>query len=67
MARALLGYVGNNSNNEQVLAMHVARLRRRVAELEAELSELRESRHAELDIELHELHAIAEAAEPALT
>jgi hypothetical protein len=67
MARALLGYVGNNSNNEQVLAMQVARLRRRVAELEGELAQLRESRHAELDRELHELHSIAEVAEPAFT
>ena len=64
MARALLGYVGNTTNNEQVLAMQVARLRRRVAELEAELAQLRESRHAELDIELH---SIAEVAEPAFT
>jgi cell division protein FtsB len=64
MARALLGYVGNTTNNEQVLAMQVARLRRRVAELEAELAELRASRHAELDIELHELHSIAEVPQP---
>jgi hypothetical protein len=63
MARALLGYVGTN-NNEQVLAMHVAKLRRRVAELEAELAELRAARHVELDLELH---TIAETAEPALT
>jgi cell division protein FtsB len=67
MARALLGYVGTNNNNEQVLAMHVARLRRRVAELEAELAELRKSRHAEMDLELHDLNSIAEVAEPALT
>ena len=62
MARALLGYVG--SNNEQVLALEVARLRRRVAELEAESVQLRESTHGEMDLELHR---IAEAAEPALT
>jgi len=64
MARALLGYVGNTTNNEQVLAMQVARLRRRVAELEAELTQLRESRHAELEAELH---SIAEVPQPALT
>lgn len=61
MARALLGYVGNG--NDQVLALEVARLRRRVAELEAENAELRESNRAELEIELHR---IAEAATPAL-
>jgi hypothetical protein len=62
MARALVGYIG--SNNDRILAMEVARLRRRVAELEAELVELRETSHVELDLELHR---IAEAAEPALT
>ena len=62
MARALVGYVG--TNNEQVLAMQVTKLRRRVAELEAELAELRAGQHTELDLELHR---IAEAAEPALT
>lgn len=61
MARALLGYVGYG--NEQTLSLEVARLRRRVAELEAELAELRESSHAELEIELHR---IAESATPAL-
>ncbi len=61
MARALLGYVGNG--NEHILALEVARLRRRVAELEAELTELRESGHAELEAELHR---IAESATPAL-
>lgn len=61
MARALLGYVG--TNNEQVLAVEVARLRRRVAVLEAQVAELRDADHAELDLELHR---IAEAA-PALT
>jgi hypothetical protein len=53
MARALVGYVGNN--NEQVLALEVGRLRRRVAELEAELAEVRERQHAELDLDLHRL------------
>lgn len=53
MARALVGYVG--SNNEQVLAMEVARLRRRVSELESELAEVRERQHAELDLDLHRL------------
>jgi len=62
MARALVGYVG--TNNERVLAIEVSRLRRRVAELEAELADLREATHVELD---RELHRIAEAAEPALT
>jgi hypothetical protein len=62
MARALVGYVG--TNNEQVLAMEVARLRRRVAELETELTAVREGHRSEFDMELHR---IAEAAEPALT
>ena len=62
MARALVGYVG--TNNERVLALEVGRLRRRVAELEDQLAEARESRPAEIEIELHRL---AESAEPALT
>jgi hypothetical protein len=62
MARALMGHVG--SANEQALMFEVTRLRRRVAELQAELEEMRSHNHAELDIELHR---IAEAAEPALT
>lgn len=63
MARALLGYVGNS--NEQALVLEVARLRRRVDELETQLSELRASTQVvALDLELHR---IAEAAEPALT
>jgi hypothetical protein len=62
MARALVGYVG--TSNDRILAMEVARLRRRVAELESELEELRTTRHVELDLELHRM---AEAAEPALT
>jgi hypothetical protein len=62
MARALVGYVG--TNNEQVLALEVARLRRRVSELETELASLRDDSHVELDLELHRM---AEAAEPALT
>ena len=53
MARALVGYVGNN--NEQVLAAEVARLRRRVTELESELADVRERQHAELDLDLHRL------------
>jgi antitoxin component of MazEF toxin-antitoxin module len=62
MARALLGYVGNN---EQLLLLEVNRLRRKVAELESQLDELRASAsHVEIDMELHRL---AEAAEPALT
>ncbi|PZS15896.1 MAG: hypothetical protein DLM57_11815 [Pseudonocardiales bacterium] len=59
MARALLGYVGNN--NEQALAVEVARLRRRVAELESELAELRHTNHAELDRELHQISEAASA------
>ncbi len=62
MARALLGYVG--TNNDYLLAAEIGRLRRRVAELESELVELRDGHRVELDIELHR---IAEAAEPALT
>jgi 50S ribosomal subunit-associated GTPase HflX len=59
MARALLGHVG--SPGEQALAYEVARLRRRVRELEAEITRLSEQRT--IDIELNE---IAEVAEPAL-
>lgn len=62
MARALLGYVGTGS--DPVLAMEVARLRKRVAELETELVALRERPHDELDLELHH---IARATAPALT
>jgi hypothetical protein len=61
MARALLGYVG--ISNEQALALEIARLRRRVTELESEITELRNTNHADLD---RELHRFAEAAEPAL-
>ena len=60
MARALLGYVG--SPGEQALAFEVARLRRRVRELEEEVARLRES-SAVLDLELHR---IAESPEPVL-
>jgi hypothetical protein len=62
MARALVGYVG--TNNEQVLALEVGRLRRKVAELEEQLAEARASHPVELDMELHRL---AESTEPALT
>lgn len=61
MARALLGHVG--TSNENALAYEVAALRRRVAELQTELDQLREQGTETLDIELHRL---AEAAEPAL-
>ena len=61
MARALLGHVG--TPNEHALAYEVARLRRRVAELQSELDELREHRTEVLDLELHHM---AEVAEPAL-
>jgi hypothetical protein len=64
MARALLGYVGSGS--EQVLSLEVIRLRRRVALLEAELAELRDSsRDLEPSLEI-ELHRLAEHAAPAL-
>jgi hypothetical protein len=62
MARALLGHIG--SATEQNLSFEVVRLRRRVAELQAEIAELRSANHVELDLELHRL---AEDAEPALT
>jgi cell division protein FtsB len=62
MARALLGYVGTGT--DQLLAAEVSRLRRRVAELETEVAELRDGKHVDLDFELHD---IAQAAEPALT
>lgn len=61
MARALMGHVG--MPNEQVLAFEVTRLRKRVAELEAELAAARRHSTTELDLELHR---IAEDAEPAL-
>jgi cell division protein FtsB len=61
MARALLGYVGNS--NEQTLALEVARLRRRIADLEKEIADLRDDNRATLDMELHR---ISEAAAPAL-
>jgi cell division protein FtsB len=60
MARALMGYVG--SPGEQALALEIARLRRKVRELEAEVAKLREG-SAVLDLELHRM---AESAEPAL-
>jgi hypothetical protein len=62
MARALLGYVGSGS--EQTLALEVARLRRRVAELEAELAEVRAEQRVAIDLELHEL--AHPAGQPAL-
>ncbi|MEO6886827.1 MAG: hypothetical protein ABI232_11175 [Jatrophihabitantaceae bacterium] len=62
MARALLGYVG--SSNEQALTIEVNRLRRRVAELETEVRELRAHDHVELDLEFHR---ITEEASPVLT
>jgi hypothetical protein len=60
MARALLGYVG--STDKQHLELEVIRLRRRVAELETEVAELREGNH-DIDIELHRF---AESSTPAL-
>lgn len=61
MARALLGHVG--PSHENLLAYEVARLRRRVAELEAELDSVRARSEETLELELHRL---AETAEPAL-
>jgi uncharacterized small protein (DUF1192 family) len=61
MARALLGHVG--MPNDTTLAYEVIRLRRRIAELQDELEQLRSDRAAVLDIELHH---IAEVTEPAL-
>jgi hypothetical protein len=57
MARALLGHVG--SPGEQALAYEVARLRRRVRELEAEVARLSEQRTIDL-----ELTHIAEVTDP---
>jgi hypothetical protein len=62
MALALLGYVGIST--EQALALEVARLRARVASLEAELEQLRTRAHTELDLELH---TIAGSTAPVLT
>jgi Viral A-type inclusion protein repeat len=64
MARALMGHVG--TSNEHVLAFEVTRLRRRVAELESELAEVRAQRTAELDLRDLELHHLAGSAEPVL-
>jgi hypothetical protein len=61
MARALVGYIGSGS--EHALSLEVLRLRRRVAELENELADLRTSSNPVLELELHEL---AETAHPAL-
>lgn len=62
MARALLGHVsGAPSAREHLLALEVARLRRRVAELESEVEQAHEHRTLEL-----ELHEFAGATEPAL-
>ncbi|WP_375489779.1 hypothetical protein [uncultured Jatrophihabitans sp.] len=52
MARALMGHVG--LTNDQVLVGEVARLRRRVRELEAELTQLR-ARGTQIDLELHQM------------
>lgn len=60
MARALLGHVG--SSHDTVLAYEVARLRRRVAELEAELGELRQHHTELLDVELHRMAEGADSA-----
>jgi cell division protein FtsB len=62
MARALLGYV--STGTDQILVAEVARLRRRITELEREVAELRDHKQVDLDLELHD---IAQAAEPVLT
>jgi hypothetical protein len=63
MARALMGHVGTQGD-QAVLAYEVARLRRRVSELEAEVAQLRkQASRTELDLELHRM---AQTAEPAL-
>ncbi|HEY2165632.1 MAG TPA: hypothetical protein VGH01_00585 [Jatrophihabitantaceae bacterium] len=62
MARALLGYV--STGTDQILVAQVARLRRRITELEREVAELRDHKQVDLDLELHD---IAQAAEPVLT
>lgn len=65
MARALLGYIGNGS--EQALSLEIVRLRRKVQELEGELADLRSTHRTVLDPALDlELHRLAENAEPAL-
>ena len=64
MARALMGHIG--TSNEHVLAFEITRLRRRVAELEAELAEQRAQRTEGLDLRDLELHHLAETAEPVL-
>lgn len=61
MARALLGHV--TTSNEHALAYEVARLRRRVAELQNEIEQLRQPSTEAMDLELH---AMAEQSEPAL-
>ena len=53
MARALMGHLGMPA--DQALAYEVARLRRRVAELEGEIERLRASKNATLDLELHRM------------
>ena len=56
-----MGLIG--AAQDQILALEVARLRRRVTELEAEVTRLRETHTADLDLELHH---IAGTAEPVL-
>jgi hypothetical protein len=60
MARALMGHVG--IPNDQVLALEITRLRRRVAALEAELAQVRASGATEIDLELHRITEDAAAA-----
>jgi hypothetical protein len=64
MARALYGHIGGGSDPS--LSMEIVRLRRRVADLESELTALREANDTiapSLEVELHQL---AETSAPAL-
>jgi hypothetical protein len=63
MARALLGHI--SSGPDQMLSLEITRLRRRVAALEAEVAELRETQPAVASFEI-ELHQFTEQAEPVL-
>ncbi len=68
MARALLGHVGTMGTvNQHALAHEVMRLRRRVAELESEVDQLREHDAPVLETETLELELhLAGSPEPVL-
>jgi hypothetical protein len=64
MARALMGHVG--TYQDQALAYELARLRRRVSELETELAQLKQAAdRTRLDLELHRMAQVTEVAEAA--